>query len=132
MINKKILICFLILLIDGFWIFLNNNKYQNLVKKVQGKNIVVDIKKIILGFAFAVGTLVLFAIPYVELIVKNYKYSKLYASFIYGGGLGFFIYGLYNFTNYGIFENYNLYTAILDTFWGGFLYFIITYIYLIL
>ena len=130
MIHKKILISFIILLIDIFWIYININKYQNLIKAVQGKNIIIDIKKIILGFIFAIGTIVLFAIPFVELNIKYYKYSKFYASLIFGGGLGFFIYGIYNFTNYGIFENYNLYTAILDTFWGGFLYFISIFIYL--
>lgn len=39
--------------------------------------------------------------------------------FLWGALLGWLIYGFYNFTNYGLFEKYDLVVATIDTLWGG-------------
>ena len=41
--------------------------------------------------------------------------------------LGFFTYGIFEFTNYAIFSKWTLQGVILDTFWGGVLYALITF-----
>ena len=40
--------------------------------------------------------------------------------------LGFCIYGVFDFTNIAIFKNYSLLPALLDTLWGGVLFYIVT------
>jgi len=42
--------------------------------------------------------------------------------------LGLCIYGIYETTNYAIFDNWNIKALILDTLWGGILYASTTYI----
>jgi uncharacterized membrane protein len=42
--------------------------------------------------------------------------------------LGFIIYGIYNTTNYTILKDWNIYMSIIDTFWGGILFSLTTYI----
>jgi uncharacterized membrane protein len=56
------------------------------------------------------------------------KESVLIKSLKYGAFFGFVVYGIYNATNYAIFTNYNPITAIIDTLWGTFVFFIATYI----
>ena len=40
--------------------------------------------------------------------------------------LGFCTYGIFDFTNIAIFKNYSLLPALLDTLWGGVLFYIVT------
>lgn len=40
--------------------------------------------------------------------------------------LGFCIYGIFDFTNIAIFKNYSLLPALLDTLWGGVLFYLVT------
>ena len=40
--------------------------------------------------------------------------------------LGFCIYGVFDFTNIAIFKNYSLLPTLLDTLWGGVLFYIVT------
>ena len=42
--------------------------------------------------------------------------------------LGFFTYGIYELTNYAIFNNWTIHGVIIDTLWGGILYALITFI----
>ena len=56
-------------------------------------------------------------------IIKNKK--SVLDAFI----LGLVIYGTYDFTNIGIFKNYDIYIGLIDTLWGGLLLSITTYIY---
>lgn len=44
------------------------------------------------------------------------------------GLLGLVIYGTFDFTNYAMFKNYDLKTAIMDTVWGSFLFALTTLI----
>ena len=54
-------------------------------------------------------------------LTKDFNISIL-KSLLYGGLVGFFIYGIYNFTSLSIYNNYSLNIAIMDTLWGIFLY----------
>jgi len=40
--------------------------------------------------------------------------------------LGFAVYGVFDLTNYAIFTDYDLLTGIIDMFWGGLLFYMVT------
>jgi uncharacterized membrane protein len=51
---------------------------------------------------------------------------------MYGGAVGFSIFGIYNFTSLAIYKDLDVSIAITDTIWGTTLYTIITFIFLLL
>ncbi len=66
---------------------------------------------------------------YILLMVVLYKYiiqerNTPNNAFI----LGFCIYGIFDSTNYALFSNYKLLPSIIDTVWGGCLFYIVTLI----
>jgi uncharacterized membrane protein len=58
--------------------------------------------------------------------------NRFILSLQYGGLFGLILYGVYNFTNITIFSNYNIITALIDTIWGSFAYFITVYMSLLI
>ena len=42
--------------------------------------------------------------------------------------LGFCIYGIFDFTNYALFNDYELLPSVVDMVWGGILFYLTTYI----
>ena len=70
---------------------------------------------------FSVFTL---SIPFIKSKIKKNDnlYQIIYKSLLYGSLVGFYIYGIYNFTSISIYKNYDLTIAITDTVWGMFLY----------
>jgi uncharacterized membrane protein len=61
-------------------------------------------------------------------VSRTKKETLLKDSVIWGGLIGLAMYGVFNGTNYAIFKNYQLNTAIKDTLWGIFLCIVATYI----
>ena len=66
---------------------------------------------------------------YILLILVLYKFiiierKPLSDAFL----LGFCIYGIFDLTNIAIFKNYQIIPAILDTVWGGVLFYTVTWI----
>jgi uncharacterized membrane protein len=51
---------------------------------------------------------------------------------MYGGAVGFSIYGIYNFTSLAIYKDLEASIAITDTIWGTTLYTLATFVYLLL
>ena len=43
--------------------------------------------------------------------------------------LGLCVYGVFDFTNIAIFKNYDFKTGLIDTLWGGILFYIITFLF---
>ena len=58
--------------------------------------------------------------------------TKAYKSIIYGGSVGFCIYGIYNLISLIIYEKFEITLALYDTAWGWFIYSFITFLYLLL
>jgi uncharacterized membrane protein len=58
--------------------------------------------------------------------------TKLLKSFMYGGAVGFSIYGIYNFTSLAIYKDLDSTMGIIDTLWGTALYTITTFVFLLL
>ena len=76
-----------------------------------------DMKLNIFG---AIGSyLLLILVLYKFIIVERKSPSDAFL-------LGFCIYGVFDFTNIAIFKNYSLLPALLDTLWGGVLFYIVT------
>jgi uncharacterized membrane protein len=51
---------------------------------------------------------------------------------MYGGAVGFSIYGIYNFTSLAIYKDMDSSIGIIDTLWGTTLYTLTTFVYLLL
>lgn len=121
-----------ILLVDYVWLTVNKSRYNFLVKKVQGSNLQINIIGAILSYICVIISLIFFAIPKVkEQTLKNKSTKNLIIqSIIWGGGLGFIIYGIFNFTNIAIFKDYDIKVATMDTLWGFTLYTFATFFFL--
>ena len=87
--------------------------FAKMVKGIQKD----DMKINIFG---AIGSyLLLILVLYKFIIVERKSPSDAFL-------LGFCIYGVFDFTNIAIFKNYSLLPALLDTLWGGVLFYIVT------
>lgn len=116
------------LILDTIWIILNMNRYKDLVYAVQNKQMKVRTLYAILSYVCVFMALVFIAIPNA---LNDKQRSNIGSALIHGGLLGFVIYGIFNFTNSALFENYNIVTGVMDTAWGTFLFTITCYIVLI-
>lgn len=131
---KYIIISFVILVLDGIWIYNNLKMYSNSVKAIQKSDLVLNYYYTIIAYILVLFASLYIAIPFTKSYLQkddNYK-NKLYKSFIYGGAVGFAIYGIYNFTSLSIYKDYSLKIAILDTVWGTFLNTLVVFIYTLL
>jgi uncharacterized membrane protein len=89
--------------------------FNKMVKKIQKD----DMKLNVYG---AIGAYILMILAIYKFIIKERKPPM--DAFI----LGLCIYGVFDFTNYAIFKNYNMFIGGLDMLWGGILYYIVTWI----
>lgn len=118
-----------VLIVDFIWLYLNRDRYQKLVRKVQGFALNINILGAILSYICVIVGLFVFSIPMIK-YHKNNKQSLFELSMIYGGGLGLIMYGIFNTTNLGLFKNYDLTTAIIDTIWGFFIFTFGSYLFI--
>lgn len=114
--NKAIIyasIC--MLLLDIIYLSLSKNFFNNLVNSIQGSNI--KIKPI--GIVFVYLLLI---------FVYNYFIIERNGSVLDAFLLGLSIYGVYDLTNYSIFNKWNIQAVIMDTLWGGILFSLTRYL----
>lgn len=123
--KRNIIAVTLLLVFDFIWIGLNYSRYNTLVSNVQGSKMNTKIVSAILAYTLMVIGLIYIVFPLVD---RDESKNKLLKALKYGGLFGLIVYGIYNFTNYAIFDNYSLSIGITDTLWGTFVYFIVTYI----
>ena len=125
MLQNIIVLAVIMTLIDFVYLttigdFFNKNK-----KKIQGS----PIKMKYLG-AIICYPLMIFGIYY--FIIKNKSNYKTKGAMIRDAAiLGWIIYGVYESTNYAIIDKWNLEMVIIDGLWGGVLFGLTTYIYLL-
>jgi len=109
--------------LDLLWIiFFMGMKYQKQVMDIQGSKLVVDKAMAICAYILMVVGLVVFVLPNIR------EDNKLKDSLIYGFLFGIVVYGVYDFTNNAIFKNWDTKLAFIDIIWGGFVFFIASYI----
>lgn len=113
---KNILLSGLLFIaIDAIYLTSMSGFFNKLVKNIQGEKIKFRILGAIICYIFLIFGLNHF-------IISQNK-SPFEASL-----LGLVIYGVYDSTNYAIFDKWSLEALALDTIWGGVLFYLTTYI----
>lgn len=110
-----IIIAVIMLLLDSIYLTLFSSFFNDVVMKVQGSKLKINLVGAILCYIFLV-----FGLNY--FIISNKK--PLIDAFI----LGIVIYGVYETTTYALLENWSPLAVIIDTFWGGILFTMTTFI----
>lgn len=127
------LFCVAVLLIfDLAWISLNRPIYNQLVQRIQGSKLVVSLGPAVVAYALMVLGLLYIVLPNARRELSAGATSPFVLALKHGALFGFVVYGIFNATNAAMFANYSVPTAILDTTWGTFVYFAITWMALLL
>lgn len=123
--KRNLIAITLLLVFDFIWISLNYSRYNTLVANVQGSKMNTKILSAIVAYTLMIIGLLYIVFPLMD---QDKSKNALIKALKYGGLFGLVVYGIYNFTNYAIFDNYSLFIGLTDTLWGTFVYFIVTYI----
>ena len=108
---------FVVLTLDFIWIkFVMYNEYNRLIPDIQQTSMMVRFIPTVLSYITIILPIVLFVIP------KISPKTRVMDSLVFGGLMGFFMYGMFSFTNYALIEKWSVRVALLDTLWGAFLY----------
>lgn len=105
------------LVLDGLYLSnVGGPMFGKMVRKIQGSDLKMNI-----GGAVGAYMLMVFAL-YKFILVERRSPSDAFL-------LGVCIYGVFDFTNYAIFTEYEMmYAGFMDMIWGGILYYIVTWI----
>lgn len=139
---KYFIISIVIIFLDIAWISLNLTKYSKEVLKVQKAAMNLRYEHAIIAYIIILFSILYIAIPFTTQSIKINNggngskdisiENKLLYSLMYGGALGFSVFGIYNFTSLAIYKDLDATIAITDTIWGTTLYTLSTFIYLLL
>lgn len=134
---KFVIVSFIYIILEIIWITTNLKMYNSNTIRIQGK--LSNMTNTIILYIIIVYLILLLSIIHIAipLTLNNIKEEdkledKIYKSILYGGSVGFCIYGIYNLISLIIYENYEIKIAIIDTVWGVFIYSLLTLIYLLL
>ena len=107
---------FTMLTLDSFYLSnIGGPIFNPMIKNIQGEKITLNIYG-----AIIVYVLLLF-VMYKFIIAERKSPNDAFL-------LGFCIYGIFDFTNIAIFKKYQYIPSFIDMFWGGFLFYITTWI----
>ena len=104
------------LALDG--LYLSNIGGPLFAKMVKG----IQKEEMILNMYGVVGSYILLVLVLYKFIIMERRSPS--DAFI----LGLCVYGVFDFTNIAIFKNYKWITGMLDTLWGGVLFYLVTFI----
>jgi uncharacterized membrane protein len=93
-------------------------KYEKQITSIQGSQMSVNPVGMVLAYSFMLLGLCFFVMPNVQ------KTQLWQTSLQYGFTFGITLYGVYDFTNLALLKNWDLKLAIVDTLWGGLVYFL--------
>lgn len=114
-IKEIILSGILFVVIDAVYLGLVSNFFNKMIKRIQGNKINFRLEGAILCYIFLIFGLNHF------IISKNK--SPFEAALF-----GWVIYGVYDATNYAIFDKWSKQALIMDTVWGGILFYATTFL----
>ena len=98
------------------------NQYNKQIPQIQKSPMKVK-------FLYAIIAYVLMAVGLVIFVIPNIRPEKrLTDSLYYGFLFGFVLYGVYDFTAAALISKWDIKTAILDTLWGGTVFFLAAYL----
>ena len=106
----------IVLVLDSIFLLSIKDFFNSQIKKVQSNDIRINMLGVVITYIF-----IIFVIYY--FIIKDKRSIK--DAFL----LGICVYGVYEYTNYSLFNNWNFTTTLIDTLWGGILFSLTTYIY---
>lgn len=126
MIINIIYIAIIMLVIDSIYLTLIKGFLNKQIKTIQGS----DIKLNYLGTAICYPIMIFGLYYFIIKNKKNYKnnYQIVRDAVIFG----WIIYGVYESTNLAVFKKWDLKTVLVDGIWGGILFGLTTYIYLLI
>lgn len=99
--------------IDFMYLFSVKSYFENQIKKVQKFPLKINV--------FATFCCYLFLVLGLNYFIIIQKKTPIEAFF-----LGIFVYGVYETTNWSLFSNWSYKTVIMDTIWGGILFYLTT------
>ncbi len=133
---KYLIITVVLMVLDVAWIALNLSAYSSVIQKVQKYPVSLRYEHAFIAYIIILFSVLYVAIPFtIQNIKKGEAISvenKLLKSFMYGGAVGFSIYGIYNFTSLAIYKDLDSSIGIMDTLWGTALYTLTTFVFLLL
>lgn len=122
--------------LDVAWILFNMTTYSNTIQKIQKSPMVVRNEHALIAYILILFSVIYVAIPFTTQNIKKGEdisiENKLLKAFMYGGSVGFSIYGIYNFTSLAIYKDMDSSIGIMDTLWGTTLYTLTTFAFLLL
>lgn len=122
--------------LDVAWILFNMTAYSNTIQKIQKSPMVVRNEHALIAYILILFSVIYVAIPFTTQNIKKGEdisiENKLLKAFMYGGAVGFSIYGIYNFTSLAIYKDMDSSVGIMDTLWGTTLYTLTTFAFLLL
>ena len=111
-----IVAAFSILALDSVYLStIGGPLFSTMVRNIQKEDMKIDMYGVI-------GSYILLVLVLYKFIIMERRSPS--DAFI----LGLCVYGVFDFTNIAIFKNYKWIPAIVDTLWGGILFYIVTYI----
>ena len=121
--KQNLLSIFILLGLDLVWLKLfMGPQYRILIKKIQGSKMNVNYLSAAISYFIMVIGLIFFITPNIN------KKSNFIDYIRYPFLFGIIVYGVYDFTCGAVFEKWDFKLAIIDVLWGGFVYFISTYL----
>ena len=105
----------IMLILDSIYLTSTSKFYNNIVKSIQGSPI-----KARYASAFFCYLFLAFGLYYFILRTRRPPFDAFL--------LGLIIYGVFDTTNHTIFKNWSLKAVLMDTLWGGILFYLTTYI----
>jgi uncharacterized membrane protein len=107
---KILIVLAIFLVLDMFWFQFSLPSYKAAVKRIQGKEMNLKMLGTIAWLLLAIG-MVFFVLPKVE---NGNSEQALRLGALYG----LVVYGVFNGTNYAMFDDWDLSISIIDTIWG--------------
>ena len=102
-----------ILVLDSLYFSVTKPIFSSLIKNIQGKELKVKILPAVAAYIFMIFGL------YVIIISKGRSPKEAFY-------LGLVIYGVFELTNYAIFDKWSIFPVIFETLWGGVLFYLTT------
>ena len=139
---KYLIVAIVLMVLDVAWILMNLSGYSKSILIIQKSPVRLRNEHAIIAYIIILFSIFYVAIPFTTQNIKNLDSNsnanaanvanKLLKSFMYGGAVGFSIYGIYNFTSLAIYKDMDTSIGIIDTLWGTTLYTLTTFVYLLL
>ena len=121
--KQRVISTIVLLIADFVWLGLYmNNQYKTLVRTIQGNNMKLNPMFAVLSYLLMVVGLNMFVLPNIR---RGYELED---SLKYGMTFGVVLYGVYDFTAGAVFSKWDKKLAVFDVLWGGFVFFIASYL----